>query len=94
MTVKEIEKAIEKLSEDDLSDLREWFYKFDNEVWDKQFESENCGVKSFVDKFNLNRMISGFFVDFNIAVNTLPYRVIIADDTAAKNYFAFFKVSL
>jgi DNA topoisomerase VI subunit A len=40
MTVKEIEKAIEKLSEDDLSDLREWFYKFDNEVWDKQFESD------------------------------------------------------
>ena len=40
MTVKEIEKAIEKLSEDDLLDLREWFYKFDNEVWDKQFESD------------------------------------------------------
>lgn len=40
MTVKEIEKAIEKLSEDDLSDLREWFYKFDNEAWDKQFESD------------------------------------------------------
>ena len=40
MTVKEIEKAIEKLSQDDLSDLREWFYKFDNEVWDKQFESD------------------------------------------------------
>jgi hypothetical protein len=40
MTVKEIEKAIERLSEDDLSDLREWFYKFDNEVWDKQFESD------------------------------------------------------
>jgi hypothetical protein len=40
MTVKEIEKAIQKLSEDDLSDFREWFYKFDNEVWDKQFESD------------------------------------------------------
>ena len=40
MTVKEIEKAIEKLSEDDLSDLRDWFYKFDNEVWDRQFESD------------------------------------------------------
>ena len=40
MTVKEIEKAIEKLSDDDLSDLRDWFYKFDNEVWDKQFESD------------------------------------------------------
>jgi hypothetical protein len=40
MTVKEIEKAIEKLSEDGLSDLRDWFYKFDNEVWDKQFESD------------------------------------------------------
>jgi hypothetical protein len=43
MTVKEIEKAIEKLSEDHLSVLREWFYKFDNEVWDKQFEG---GVKA------------------------------------------------
>ncbi len=40
MTVKEIEKAIEKLSEDDLSELREWFYKLDNEVWDKQIESD------------------------------------------------------
>ena len=40
MTVKEIEKAIEKLSDDDLSDLRDWFYKFDNEVWDRQFESD------------------------------------------------------
>lgn len=40
MTVEEIEKAIEKLSEDDLSDLRDWFYKFDNEAWDKQFESD------------------------------------------------------
>ncbi len=40
MTVKEIEKAIAKLPENDLSDLREWFYKFDNEVWDKQFESD------------------------------------------------------
>ncbi len=40
MTAKEIEKAIEKLSEDDLSELREWFYKFDNEVWDKQIESD------------------------------------------------------
>jgi len=35
-----LEKAIEKLSEDDLSDLREWFYKFDNEVWDTQFQSD------------------------------------------------------
>ena len=44
MTVKGIEKAIAKLPENDLSDLREWFYKFDNEVWDKQFESDvNAG---------------------------------------------------
>jgi len=40
MTVKEIEKAIAKLSGNDLLDLREWFYKFDNKVWDKQFESD------------------------------------------------------
>lgn len=39
-TVKEIEKAIEKLSKEDLSVLREWFYNFDHEIWDKQIERD------------------------------------------------------
>ena len=39
-TVKEIEKAIEQLSDDELASLREWFDSFDNERWDKQIEQD------------------------------------------------------
>jgi len=39
-TIHEIEKAISKLSEEELSDFRKWFEEFDAEVWDKQFEND------------------------------------------------------
>ncbi len=39
-TVHEIEKAISKLSEEELSNFRKWFEEFDAEVWDKQFEND------------------------------------------------------
>lgn len=38
--VQEIEEAVSKLSESDLINFREWFEKFDQGVWDKQFEAD------------------------------------------------------
>jgi len=38
--VQEIEKAVSKLSESDLINFREWFEKFDETAWDKQFEAD------------------------------------------------------
>jgi hypothetical protein len=39
-SVKEIEDAIIKLSKSDLINFRDWFEKFDQEEWDKQFEKD------------------------------------------------------
>jgi hypothetical protein len=39
-TVKEIEVAVRKLTEKELSSFRAWFAEFDAEAWDKQFEQE------------------------------------------------------
>jgi hypothetical protein len=38
--VKEIEKAIEQLSDNELATFRESFDSFDNEKWDKQIERD------------------------------------------------------
>ncbi len=37
-TIQEIEQAVARLSEKDLSRFREWFEEFDAKIWDKQFE--------------------------------------------------------
>ena len=39
-TVKEIEAAVSKLSDDDLATFRSWFTEFDAEAWDRQFEKD------------------------------------------------------
>ena len=39
-TVQEIEQAISRLSSKELSRLREWFDKFDADVWDRQFAGD------------------------------------------------------
>ena len=39
-TVSEIESAIQKLSRNELTALRNWFLAFDAEAWDKQFEED------------------------------------------------------
>ena len=38
--VESIEGDIQKLSDDELADLRRWFAAFDAEVWDRQFEED------------------------------------------------------
>lgn len=39
-TLKEIEKAISQLPEDQLNRFREWFDEFDAKSWDKQLEAD------------------------------------------------------
>jgi hypothetical protein len=39
-TVKDIEVAVRKLTEKELSSFRAWFAEFDAEAWDKQFEQD------------------------------------------------------
>jgi hypothetical protein len=36
----EIESAVSRLSRGDLNDFRDWFSRFDAEVWDAQFEED------------------------------------------------------
>lgn len=50
--VKEIEKAIEQLSDEELATFREWFDSFDNERWDKQIKRdiEAGKLDSFAEK--------------------------------------------
>jgi hypothetical protein len=38
--VESIERDIQKLSDDELADLRQWFAAFDAEAWDRQFEDD------------------------------------------------------
>jgi hypothetical protein len=39
-SVKEIEKAVTTLSEEELFDFRQWYEKFDSTMWDEQFEKD------------------------------------------------------
>lgn len=39
-TVQEIEKAVSRLSRQELLAFREWFSDFDAAAWDKQFEED------------------------------------------------------
>ncbi len=38
--VENIENQIQELSPEELATLREWFAKYDAEVWDRQFEAD------------------------------------------------------
>ena len=40
MSVKELEKAISKLSASDLAKLSNWFDEFRAEQWDREFEAD------------------------------------------------------
>ena len=39
-TVQELQSAVSQLSAEELARFREWFDKFDAEVWDRQFEED------------------------------------------------------
>jgi hypothetical protein len=41
MTVQELEKAIAKLSPEELAELRAWFWERDQEEWDRQIARDS-----------------------------------------------------
>ena len=43
--VEDIEKAITQLSQDQLKQFREWYEKFDTDVWDKQIAKDSAAGK-------------------------------------------------
>ena len=59
LTVQEIERAVAKLSGDELARFREWFDDFDAKIWDKQFEQDAKSGK--LDQLG-NRAIADFRV--------------------------------
>lgn len=44
-TLEELEQAIEKLPQNELSQFRSWYEKFDADVWDKQIEKNSSEGK-------------------------------------------------
>jgi hypothetical protein len=40
MTVQELEKAVAKLSKQELAEFRAWFQQFDMDAWDRQIERD------------------------------------------------------
>ena len=38
--VEELETRIRNLAREDLAVLRDWFYEFQNEIWDRQIQSD------------------------------------------------------
>lgn len=38
--VEDIEKRVKGLSPDELASFRKWFLEFDNDLWDRQIESD------------------------------------------------------
>jgi hypothetical protein len=55
--IQEIERAVSKLSPDDLASFRNWFAEFEARIWDEQFEKDANSGK--LDKL-ANEAISDF----------------------------------
>ena len=59
-TIEEIEKVVTQLPKDQLGKFREWFYKFDSDIWDKQIEKDIANgklgflVKEAMAEYNMN----------------------------------------
>lgn len=49
MTVKELEKAVAKLSPDELAEFRAWFQDYDMDEWDRRIARDAAAGK--LDKF-------------------------------------------
>lgn len=52
MTVNEIERAIEKLPPNEVSELSEWFAEFEAQIWDEQIaeDLQNGKLKSLINE--------------------------------------------
>ncbi len=55
--VQELQSAVSQLSAEELARFREWFDKFDAEVWDRQFEEDAKSGK-------LNQLANQAIADF------------------------------
>jgi hypothetical protein len=49
MTVQELEKAVAKLSPEELAEFRDWFHAFEEDEWDRQIARDAEAGK--LDKF-------------------------------------------
>jgi hypothetical protein len=45
MTVQELEKAIAKLSPEELAEFRSWFYEYDMDEWDRRIGRDSASGK-------------------------------------------------
>ena len=43
--VEQLEGQVKNLNPDELKEFRDWFAKFDGEVWDQQIEADSKGSK-------------------------------------------------
>lgn len=52
MTVQELEKAIAKLSPEELAELRAWFSEYDMDEWDRQIarDSESGKLDKLIER--------------------------------------------
>ncbi|MFW6257499.1 MAG: hypothetical protein ACOC11_01830 [Prolixibacteraceae bacterium] len=57
-TLKEIEKAVSNLSEERLSEFREWFNEFNNQMWDEK-------LKKDINSGKLDNMASEALTDYS-----------------------------
>jgi hypothetical protein len=52
MTVQDLEKAVAKLSREELAEFREWFHRFDMDKWDRQIarDSESGKLDKLIEQ--------------------------------------------
>jgi hypothetical protein len=52
MTVKELEKAVAKLSPEELAEFRDWFHRFDMDEWDRRIarDAEDGRLDRFAEE--------------------------------------------
>ena len=52
MTLNELEKAVAKLSPEELAEFREWFHRFDMDEWDRQIarDSESGKLDKLIEQ--------------------------------------------
>lgn len=56
-TLTQAEQSVASLSEQELASFREWFYKFDNQLWDEKLASD-------IESGKLDKVASEAFKDF------------------------------
>ena len=63
MTITEIEQAITQLSEQELTEFREWFDEYFAQLWDKQIEEDAKSGR-------LDKLIADATADYDAGLST------------------------